>query len=96
MKNDYLLITKGPSCKAGKKKLYHVNFGGLHGVGTRATENFLRNTKRLHDVSKKVTESEYYQILLPINRVNHDGRMRESTPDDLGEPITHIMSDKIT
>lgn len=92
--NDYLLITKGPSSKAGEKKLYHVNFGGLHGVGTRATVDFLKNTEWLNIASQKIIDegAEYYQILLPIKNINHDAKIRDSSPASFGEPMIHILS----
>ena len=94
--NDYLLITKGPSGKARERNMsmQHVNFGGLHGVGTRAAENFLGNTEWLRKTSEKVAEAEYYQIILPITKVDHDAKIRESAPLDFGEPIVHVLSSK--
>jgi hypothetical protein len=93
---DYGLITKGPSCKAGSKKLEHVNLGGLHGLGIRSHDHFLKNTELLSKVSKVIEEenksSKFYQILLPVKSIFHDRQHLESNPVDFGEPIVHILS----
>ncbi len=94
--NDYLLITKGPSGRALERKmcLHHVNFGGLHGVGTRATEDFLRHTEWLRKTSEEAAEAEFFQILLPIKTVFHDYGRRESKPLNFGDPEVHVLQRK--
>lgn len=97
---DYLLITRLPNFLTRKAFLSGSQvlvIGGTHGVGTYAIKNLISQSKMLKEIRRRIHGKPYYQILLPIESIDHElvqtenGLTLLSHAQQLGNPIVRTI-----
>ena len=66
LRRDYFLWSVLPNQLSKADSFYHMNQGGLTGIGTRLSKHILNNVSLLREIADYVNEKEFFQVVASV------------------------------